>query len=247
MMTAMMKHFGSKLALILPLVTLFGTGACSDQGVAKKPDPPKAATTTATPTAPPLASGHAGDGGTLPPGHPPIDAGASAPPTLPPVSETAGTGDAALAWTVPAGWTSEAPASPMRRAQYKVPGAAGDGECVVFYFGPGQGGDPKSNADRWAEQFTLANGKSGLSAMTTSEVEAGGAKVLIVEVAGTYKGGMTMTAAPAVAKPGYRLLGAVAPGPDANWFFKFTGPDKTVTDQRGAFLGMVKSLKRGGS
>jgi hypothetical protein len=43
------------------------------------------------------------------------------------------------------------------------------------------------------------------------------------------------------------LLGAVAPGPDANWFFKLTGPDKTVTAQRDAFIGMVKSLKPGPS
>ena len=27
------------------------------------------------------------------------------------------------------------PSSSMRRAQYRVPGAGGDAECVVFYFG----------------------------------------------------------------------------------------------------------------
>jgi hypothetical protein len=66
-------------------------------------------------------------------------------------------------------------------------------------------------------------------------------------LAGTYSGGMTMTAAPAVPKQGYRLLGAVAPGPDANWYFKFTGPDATVNAQRDAFTSMVKSLKHGAS
>jgi hypothetical protein len=48
----------------------------------------------------------------------------------------------------------------MRRAQYKVPGPAGAGECVVFYFGPGQGGDAQSNAERWASQFTQPGGRS---------------------------------------------------------------------------------------
>jgi hypothetical protein len=71
--------------------------------------------------------------------------------------------------------------------------------------------------------------------------------VLLVEVSGTYKGGMTMTMEPAPAKPGYRLLGAVAPGPDANWYFKFTGPAATVDAQRDAFVSMVKSLTHGAS
>ena len=230
-------------------VALTAAPACSDQGAVKDDAPkPVAATTTATPTSPPPpASGHGDSPGTLPAGHPPIDAGASAPPSLPPVPEGAGTGATALAWAVPPGWITEKPASPMRRAQYKVPGSAGDGECVVFYFGPGQGGDPMSNAVRWAEQFALADGSSAQSAMKTSEIVVGGLKVFLVEVAGTYNGGMTMTAAPAAPKPGYRLLGAVAPGPDANWYFKFTGPDATVNAQRGAFTSMVKSLKHGAS
>ena len=156
-------------------------------------------------------------------------------------------GDAALAWTAPPDWIAEKPASPMRRAQYKVLGQAGDGECVVFYFGPGQGGDPMANADRWADQFTLKDGGPARAAMKTSEIVVGGLTVFIVEVTGTYKGGMTMTAEPATPKPGYRLLGAVAPGPDANWFFKLTGPDATVVAQRTAFMSLVGSLKHGAS
>ena len=54
-----------------------------------------------------------------------------------------------------------------------------------------------------------------------------------------------MGMAPSEPKPGYKLLGAVAEGADANWFFKFTGPEKTVEANRAAFEGMLKSLKRG--
>jgi len=227
------------LAMVLGLAS-----ACSDQGAVKGEAPRPAA---AKAEAPPLVSGHGDAPATLPPGHPPIDAGGAPQPGLPAVPEGAGTGDAALAWTVPSGWIAEKPASSMRRAQYRVPGNAGDGECAVFYFGPGQGGDPMANAVRWAEQFTLADGKPAQNAMKTSEVEVGGLKIFMVEVAGTYKGGMTMTAAPAAPKPGYRLLGAVTPGPDANWYFKFTGPDKTVNEQRDAFTSMVKSSRHGAS
>lgn len=176
---------------------------------------------------------------------PPPAAAAPAASSLPAIPDGAGTGDAGLAWKVPQGWVSETPSSPMRRAQYRVPGKAGDAECAVFYFGPGQGGDPMANATRWAGQFTLADGRPATEAMTTTKLDAGGLEVLLVEVAGTYNGGMTMTAAPATPKAGYRLLGAIAPGPDANWFFKMTGPDATVTGARADFLGMVRSLRHG--
>ncbi len=43
----------------------------------------------------------------------------------------------------------------------------------------------------------------------------------------------------------YMLLGAIARGPDANWFFKLTGPRATVAGQREAFRGMIESLKTG--
>ena len=228
--------------LLLVVAVIVGvTAGCSDQG-AVKTDAPKAGTKA---TAPPLVSGRSD--GPLPPGHPPVEAAAAQQMGLPPVPEGAGTGDAALAWTSPPSWVSEKPASSMRRAQYKVPGKAGDGECVVFYFGPGQGGDPMANAKRWAEMFQTADGSSAGNTMKTSELEVGGLKVFVVEVAGTYDGGMTMTATPAAPMPGYRLLGAVAPGPDANWYFKFTGPDATVNEQREAFTSMVKSLKHGES
>ena len=47
------------------------------------------------------------------------------------------------------------------------------------------------------------------------------------------------------AKPGYALLGAIAEGPDANWFFKLTGPQKTVEENRATFAALIDSLKTG--
>ena len=147
-----------------------------------------------------------------------------------------------LEWEVPAGWVVEPPASSMRLAQYRVPGDGGDGECVVFYFGPGQGGDPTANAARWARQFSQPDGSSSLDAMQVTELQGARLPVQLVEVTGIYDGGMTMTDAPAEKKPGYMLLGAIAEGRDAPWFFKFTGPEATVKDQRPAFVSMLQSL-----
>ena len=44
--------------------------------------------------------------------------------------------------------------------------------------------------------------------------------------------------------PGEKTVqrGAVAKGPDASWFFKFTGPVETVRDQRSSFESLLRSL-----
>ena len=168
---------------------------------------------------------------------PPVSTKAPAPAPAPAFDAPAPAESAAMDWTAPASWVEVPPSSSMRRAQYKVPGPGGDGECAFFYFGPGQGGDPMSNARRWAGQF------KGGTEMKTSEMTAGKRSVLLVEVTGTYDGGMTMTAEPSTPKPGYALLGAIVEGPDANWFFKLTGPEATVRDQHESFLGLLRSLK----
>lgn len=183
--------------------------------------------------------------GTLPPGHP---SAGSLPgqPAVPPPPPTSDTGPRALGWTIPKGWVSETPGSAMRRAQYRVPGPGGDGECLVFYFGPGQGGDATANVNRWAEQFKQPDGRPSSQLLKTRKLEVGGVPVLLAEVTGTYGVGMAMGGgSPQPERPGYMLLGAVAQGPDANWFFKLTGPKTTVDAQRPAFEAMVKSLRKG--
>jgi hypothetical protein len=251
------------LALVaLALVTLI---ACRSQ-----PELDVQAAAAATPAAPAAAPAHApsssappiAPGAEMPPGHPPVDGTAgeasSVPPGHPPVSPPAdavqavagtvragGEGAQGVSWTPPAGWVSEPPANNMRRAQYRIPGPRGDAECVVFYFGPGQGGDPRSNAERWASQFVNADGTPATSAMKTRATESNGLKVLYVETRGTYAAGM-MAGGAGEPKAGYALLGAIVEGPDSNWFFKLTGPAATVDAQRAAFESMIGGIKRGG-
>jgi hypothetical protein len=152
----------------------------------------------------------------------------------------------ALTWATPAGWVTEDPSTRMRKAQYRVPGTGGDAECVVFYLGPGEGGDPMGNAERWAGQFTLADGRPGSAGMKTASRKIGEIDVLTVEVAGTYQGGFGLQGQPPAPKPGQLLFGAIAKGPDANWFFKLLGPEATVEEQRTAFQGLLESLQPGG-
>src|ERR1043166_7012818 len=65
---------------------------------------------------------------------------------------------AGIQWNVPAKWTT-GEERPMRLTTYIIPGASGseDGECGVFFFGTGQGGDVNSNIQRWITQFEDAS------------------------------------------------------------------------------------------
>ena len=164
------------------------------------------------------------------------------PEMAPPQADQAAA-EGGLVWDVPAGFVVERPQSAMRRAQYRVSGPGGDGECVVFYFGPGQGGDAQANAVRWANQFRQPDGSSSVDAMRMTELAGTRVPVQLVEVAGTYDGGMTMTDKPAEPKEHHMLLGGIAQGADALWFFKLTGPEATVRAAREAFIEMMESVR----
>lgn len=181
--------------------------------------------------------------GQLPPSHPPIEG--ARPSGIAPVPPQSGTESQALTWSAPEAWIAEPPSSSMRRAQYRVPGKAGEAECVVYYFGPGQGGDATANAIRWAQQFTQPGGHSSEEVLETRRLEVNGVSVLLAEITGTYSGG-AMMGGPSQSLPDYMLLGAIAEGSDANWFFKFTGPEKTVAAHRAAFESMIQSIQVGG-
>ena len=174
----------------------------------------------------------------LPAGHPSIEEGA--------VAIAPADAGAELSWNVPDGWLEEVPSSSMRKAQYSVPSETGAAELVVFYFGPGQGGDARSNAQRWAQQFSQPDGSSPLDALKTEEIEVNGMKTLLVETTGSYSNSMApMASAAGASQSGQMLLASIVQGPDANWFFKLTGPQETVESQREAFLELTHSVRQG--
>jgi len=82
--------------------------------------------------------------------------------------------------------------------------------------------------------------------MKTESIMVGDMPVLLIEVTGSYGGGMPGAGAGSQPTTGQMLLGAVAEGPDANWFFKLTGPQATIGEQREAFESMIDSLTAGG-
>jgi hypothetical protein len=149
---------------------------------------------------------------------------------------SSGASDLGIQWTTPEGWQELPSKSPMRKATYKVPGAAGDGELSVFYFGANQGGTVEANIDRWVGQF------SGVlpDAVKRTTKQANGLDQHIVQIStGTFSGGMS-GGGPAKDSG---LLGAVVQAPTGMYFFKLTGPAKTLEAQAAAFEQFLASMK----
>ena len=150
---------------------------------------------------------------------------------------------AGVRWTAPAGWKAEA-ARPMRAATYSIPLAAGDhgvAECVVNYFGPGQGGGVDANIDRWRGQVQGSDGKPAPAKIDKRTVR--GISITTIDASGTYTGmgGPMMGGSKPVA--GYRLIGAIVEGPGGSVFFKLTGPAKTIAAQQKNFEQLLASIQ----
>ena len=210
-----------RMVLFLLGATILGAPGCSGDGA-----PPDAAMPTREPESRAKTLPIPGAG----------DATARAAPADP----------ARLTWSVPAGWVEEAPASSMRLAQYRVSGSGGDASCLVFYFGPGQGGDLAGNARRWASQFSQPDGRASTEVMMVTQFDLTKLPAQLVELTGTYEGGMSAADEPVSPQTGYMLLGAMVQGPDAPWFFKFTGPETTLREQRQAFVDLIASVRADG-
>lgn len=150
---------------------------------------------------------------------------------------------AGIEWKVPTGWVAGLE-KPMRVATYMA--ASGDqlAECAVFFFGAGQGGDVDGNIARWISQVKQPDGSDSGEKAKRDKVKSACCEITTIEVEGTYlssSGPMMQTTAE---KPGFVLLGAIAPGPKGNVFYKLTGPKSTVDKVREDFLGMLRSVSK---
>jgi hypothetical protein len=167
----------------------------------------------------------------LPAGHPPLDpmaAGSTGGPVESPAAD-----ESSLSWTAPPRWQKVPNPSSMRLATYRVPRAAGDpadAELSVTQ----AGGSADANAQRWIGQFDADGQKT--AKRTTRKV--GNLDVTVVEVQGTYAGGMGKEGA----QTGWALLGAIVSTPGMPHFFKLTGPAKSVLAARGEFDAMIGTL-----
>ncbi|UJR81281.1 hypothetical protein [Sandaracinus amylolyticus] len=150
-----------------------------------------------------------------------------------------------LAWRAEEPLISRRPSSPMRAAEYAVRDHEG-AELTVFHFGRDQGGGVDENVARWVDQFEQPDGRPSREVAVIERAEVNGIRVTRVQVAGAFAGMRGMGGGGGAAQPGYRLLGAIAEGPDGMVFFKLTGPEAAVQDASGAFESLIASLHPSG-
>ena len=111
-------------------------------------------------------------------------------------------------WTVPKSWLRKQP-NMMLKAEYAIPHVEGDkqdGRVTVSQVG----GSIEGNLARWRKQF---QDKPNQEHQETIDVV--GAKITLLDLAGTFDDPGNMTAAP-VTRPDYRMFGAAIEIPGAN-------------------------------
>ena len=144
-------------------------------------------------------------------------------------------------FVVPDGWQSVTPASPMRKAELRVPGPEGTGDkgqavITVFHFGPGEGGGVQANVDRWFGQF--GGDRDAIGAATAKET-IGTVPVTFVRARGTFQSGMP--GGPTTPLENQALLGAILESPAGDVYVKMTGPAPTVESAEPAFAAMIRA------
>jgi hypothetical protein len=147
----------------------------------------------------------------------------------------------AVSFKLPPKWEAQAPKSSMRRAQVSASGSAGPAELIVYFFGPQGAGTAKANIDRWTGQFTNPDGSPISDAKQTSS-KVSTFDVTKLEVAGQYASGMAAPGQPQAPQAGQRLMAAIVSTEGGPYYFKFLGPDATVTEHGAAFDDVIASI-----
>jgi len=165
----------------------------------------------------------------------------AAPAPAPAVAGSAQQEPLHITWVDPPAFKRVPPSNPMRKASFIVPRAPGDsedGELTVFYFGPGQGGSIDANVDRWVKQF----GDVKPADVKRADREANGLRQHTVELeSGTFSAGMM--GGGGKPKDNYGLIGGIVESPSGAYFFKMTGPSKTVKQAKPDFYKLLDSIK----
>jgi hypothetical protein len=161
----------------------------------------------------------------------------AAPPAMAPPAKPGG-----LVWDVPSAWSTAPTKSSMRLATYHVPAAPGDADEAEMAVSRA-GGSVDANIERWKEQM----GSPPAGFPKREDVKVGNLKVTLFEHRGTFAAGNMMPGGPgeAAPKPGWAMLAAIVElgGQAAPYFFKITGPEKSVAAARADFDKLVGSLR----
>jgi len=159
------------------------------------------------------------------------------------MSQPAG-GQTAVHFETPPEWRQVNVDSPMRVAQFVVPRSDGDsedGELIVFYFG-NEGGSVEANLERWTNQMIQSDGRPSSDVATTTSFEVRGLPVTVLDVPGIFGAEVQPGSGMRYFKRGFRLKAAVVETTNGPYFFKMTGPGRTVERWDSAFTTLLESI-----
>ena len=160
------------------------------------------------------------------------------------VGETQNLGEITV--KVPTGWRIEKPSSGFRKAQYTLPAEKGDqadAECIVFFFGSGQGGDVQSNLERWYGFFKQPGDETTKEKAKVTKKKVDGFNVTLLDVGGTYVAPKRPGSPERFHEPKYRMLSAIVEGKDS-YFIRCIGPERTIAKWTKSFSEFINSIKR---
>ena len=145
--------------------------------------------------------------------------------------DTAGAAPA-LEWKLPAGW-AEAPRGQMRLASFRVAGKEGKQADVSVIPLPGMAGGDLSNVNRWREQVGLPPIGDAELAKLAQPVPIDGQTAQLYDQGGQNPATGEKT----------RILAALLHRAEVAWFFKMTGDDELVAQQKTSFVAFLESVK----
>ena len=120
----------------------------------------------------------------------------------------------------------------MRAASFRVAGKDGKQADVSVIPLPGLAGSDLDNVNRWRGQVGLSAVSEAELAKLVQPVEIAGQSASLYEQAGSNAGSGDKT----------NILAAITRRDGTAWFFKMTGNDALVTEQKPAFIEFLKSV-----
>ena len=168
----------------------------------------------------------------------PSVAGTAGPAAVQPLGDSGGPLELdAITLTAPAGWQQMPPSSSFVAAEFALPRAEGDdadGRLTIST----AGGTVEANIDRWKGQFGAQ-----VKQAPQEEIDVAGLKVTLVDLSGNFND-QRGPFAPAVERPGYRMIAAIVPVEGQLHFIKATGPEKTLASHAGKIHEFIRSVQR---
>ena len=146
--------------------------------------------------------------------------------------------------SVPASFKRVQPKSRIIEHEFQAKSGEGDDAKTARVTFMAAGGDVKANIDRWKSQF--AGGKK--EDQKTEEMKIGDWQVHIVDCTGDFKermGGGPFAGGKVVNRKDYAMAGAILIHPEGRkYFVKMIGPQMVVSENRKAFVDMIKSIEK---